>query len=100
MAYLLSDESLACCSIGTGLDFRKRKLNFEPIIPNPSSTIHPGGVFAPECELCALNSWGYRTAEGKIIFDSMLTFFTITNSFDFFVQVQCLLGLLGMRENH
>lgn len=49
MSDLLSEGSLAWCSIRVRLDFRKRELSFEPLTLNQSWTIHPGDIFALVC---------------------------------------------------
>lgn len=43
MTDLLSEESLTWCDIGAGLDFWRRELGSEPLTPNSSWTIYPGG---------------------------------------------------------
>lgn len=94
MANLLSEESLAWCWIGTGMDFRKQELGFEPLTPNPSWTIHPGGVFAPEFELCASSLRGYRIAKGKH-FAYLSCLFLLANLVSNYVQDPWHMLVLG-----
>lgn len=76
------------------MHFRKQELGFELLTPNLSWTIHLGGMFAPECKLCASSLRGYRSTKGKD-FACLSYLFLLANLISNYVQNPWPMLVLG-----
>lgn len=61
--------------MGAGLEDWKKELGFEVETSNFDWTIHPGGAFSFQCDLCTSTTRGCRTGQGVFLFILYLSLF-------------------------